>query len=101
MQQYIDQKGARQKAQRCENDDVHGATRGTTGQLFRQCNPLADRKAADSNWDISEMALKNALEICKESIRAISQHIDISRPSLFLAVRNTVPSAIKIIDSIH
>jgi hypothetical protein len=36
----------------------------------------------DSKEDISEMALRKALEICKESIRATAQLIDISKPSL-------------------
>ena len=58
-------------------------------------------KGRDSEWDVSEMALKNALEIFKESIKAISQLIDISKPSLPWGALSTVSSAIKIIDAIH
>ena len=62
---------------------------------------LRGLQGRDSEWDVSEMALKNALEICKESIRAISQLVDIAKPSLPFGALSTVPSAIKIMDSIH
>lgn len=46
LQQYIDQKGASQKAQRCENDDVHGARQG--GQKILPVQSPRRSKVRDS-----------------------------------------------------
>lgn len=56
LQQYIDQKGASQKAQRCENDDVHGARRG--GQRFCQSNPLANQRSATPSETLAKWLSK-------------------------------------------